>query len=71
MRKIHDLESLMTEASNFDSEFGKYLDFGRKLSGYYYEERYPPGPMSSCTKKEIEEMLGLAEKIIKRLKEGI
>lgn len=61
----------MTEASNFDPEFQKHLDFGRKLSGYYYEERYPPGPISSCSKKEIEEMIDLAEKIVHRLREGI
>ena len=71
LKKIHDLETLMTEASNFDSELLKHLDFGRRLSGYYYEERYPPGPVSSCSKKEIEEMLGLADQIIKRLREGI
>ena len=70
LKKIHDLESLITEASNLDSEFEKYLDFGRKLSGYYYEERYPPGPISSCTEKEIEEMLDLAEKIVRKLREG-
>jgi len=71
LKKIHDLETLMTEASKFDSELQKHLDFGRRLSGYYYEERYPPGPVSSCSKKEIEEMLGLADQIIKRLREGI
>ena len=71
LKKIHDLESLVTEASGFDPKFQKYLDFGRKLSGYYYEERYPPGPISTCSKEEIEEILDMAERIINSIIEGI
>ena len=47
LKKVHDLESLVTEAVNFDDKFQEYLDFGRKLTAFYYEERYPPGPISS------------------------
>lgn len=38
---------------HFDTEFQKYLDFGRKITAYY-EERYPPGPVTSYSKEEIE-----------------
>lgn len=71
LKKIHDLEILITEVMNFDLEFQKYLDFGRKLTSFYYEERYPPGPITSCNRKEVKEMLEIAEKIIDRLKKGI
>jgi HEPN domain-containing protein len=64
LKKIHDLELLITEAINFNSKFEDYLDFSRKLSGFYYEERYPPGPLTTCSKKELKEMLDTAEKII-------
>jgi len=70
-KKIHDLELLITEAVNFDADFQKYLDFGRKLTASYYEERYPPGPITSYSKEEIEKMLGTAEQIISKLKEGM
>jgi len=56
---------------NIDTEFQKYLDFGRKITAYYYEERYPPGPITSYSKEEIEKTLETAEDIITRLKEGI
>ena len=71
LKKVHDLESLLTEAMNFDDKFQEHLDFGRKLTAFYYEERYPPGPISSFSKEEIEEMLETAEEIINNLKEEI
>ena len=64
LKKIHDLELLITEAKNFDPKFESYLDFGRKLSGFYYEERYPPGPLTTCSKIELKEMLDTTEEII-------
>ena len=71
LKKIHDLELLVTEAMSFDDEFQKYLDFGRKLTAFYYEERYPPGPITPYSKEEIEKMVETAEEIIKKLKGGI
>ena len=71
LKKIHDLEALITEAISFDVEFQRYLDFGRKLTAFYFEERYPPGPITHHSKEETGEMLETAEEIIKRAKEGI
>lgn len=71
LKKIHDIELLITEAMSFDNKFQKYLDLGRELTAFYYEERYPPGPITSHSKEEVEEILGEAEEIIKKLKEGI
>lgn len=71
LKKIHDLELLVTEAMNFDAIFQKYLDLGRKLTAFYFEERYPPGPITSCSKEEIKEILVEAEEIINKLKGGI
>jgi len=71
LKKIHDIESLITEAMRFDDKFQKYLDLGRELTAFYYEERYPPGPMTSYTNEEVEETLEEAEEFIDKLKEGI
>ncbi|WXG39284.1 MAG: HEPN domain-containing protein [Candidatus Freyarchaeum deiterrae] len=71
LKKIHDLESLITKATNFDVAFQKYLDLGRKLNVFYYDERYPPGPITPHSKEEVEEMLEAAEEIINKLKEEI
>ena len=69
LKKIHDLEVLITEAVSFDVVFQKYLDFGRKLTAFYYEGRYPTGPITSYSKEEVREMLETAEEIINMLKE--
>ena len=71
LKKIHDIELLITGALSFNEEFQKYLDFGRILTAFYYEERYPPGPITSYSKGEIKRILKEAEKIIIKLKEGI
>jgi HEPN domain-containing protein len=71
LKKVHDLETLITEAMDFDSAFEGYLDVGRKLTAFYYTERYPPGPAPSYSAEEIRQMLeaasGLIEKIMDRL----
>ena len=51
LKRIHDLETLITEAMDFDSSFEEYLDFGRKLTAFYYQERYPPGPCPLTRKR--------------------
>jgi len=38
----------------------------QKFSLFYSEERYPPGPITSYSKEEIEEMLEVAEEIINK-----
>jgi HEPN domain-containing protein len=67
LRKIHDIETLLSEAIRFDKYLEDYLDFGRKLTAFYYGERYPVGPYTSCSKAEAEEMLEIAEELIEKL----
>ncbi len=69
LEKIHDLEKLVTEAVVFEPTFEVYLDFARKITTYYIEERYPPGPAVDYPREEIEESLAIANKIIEKIKE--
>ena len=71
LKKIHDIELLITEVMSFDDNYQKYLDLGRELTAFYYEARYPPGPITSYSKEEIKEILEEAEEIIDKLKEEI
>ncbi|MEW5768349.1 MAG: HEPN domain-containing protein [bacterium] len=70
-RKIHDIETLLTEIIEFDKGFEKYLDLGRRLTGYYYEERYPPGPIPEILDEEVEDTFKLAEEIINLIKSKV
>lgn len=71
LKKIHDLETLLTEAMEFDKGFEKYLDFGRRLTAYYYEERYPPGPIPEISKEETDNAFKTAEGIINVIKNKV
>lgn len=71
LKKIHDIELLITEAMGYDDTFQNYLDLGRELTAFYYEERYPPGPISFYSKEEIEETLKVTEELIDKLKLGL
>jgi len=65
LKKIHDLETLFTEAGKHDKIFAKHLDLGRILTAYYYENRYPPGPIPGINKKKIRTIYSTTLKIIK------
>jgi len=34
LKKIHDIETLLTETFQYEHIFEKYLDFGRRVTGY-------------------------------------
>ena len=67
LKKIHDLETLITEAADSDSIFRDYLDVGRKLTAFYYTDRYPPGPVPSYSTEETRQMLKAASELIEKI----
>jgi len=71
LKKIHDLETLITEAIDFDSAFEDYLDVGRKLTAFYYTERYPPGPVPSYSAEETTQMLEAASQLVEKITDGL
>ncbi|MFQ6099680.1 MAG: hypothetical protein ACE5OS_00385, partial [Anaerolineae bacterium] len=70
-RGEHDLETLITNATDFDDIFADYLDIGRKLTAFYYTERYPPGPVLSYPTGETTQMLEAAIEIIEKIKDRL
>jgi len=68
LKKIHDIETLLVEATKYNESFMDFLDIGRKITAFYYENRYPPGPLSKVSEEEVEEIINSAEKIIDKIK---
>ena len=68
LKKIHDIYILLSEATEFNKSFEEFRDFGKKLTAFYYEDRYPPGPTPNVSKEEAEETLDKAERIIDKIK---
>lgn len=71
LKKIHDIETLLTEAMGFDKSFEKFLDLGRKLTAFYYEERYPPAPVVEPSKEELVETFRSVQELIHKIKSKV
>ena len=67
LKKIHDIELLLTEAVNYDKFFNNYLNIGRRLTAFYFEDRYPPGPILSYIKEEVNEIIDKGNEIINKI----
>jgi HEPN domain-containing protein len=70
LKKIHDLQELINEATKIDKAFGSFLDPCIKISKYYIDTRYPGFP-SEYSREEIKKSLFVAQKIIKKIKQNI
>jgi HEPN domain-containing protein len=69
LKKIHDIEALLTAASRYNEFFREFLDLGRLISAAYIESRYPSGPPKEYSYKQITEWLAQTEKLITFIKE--
>jgi HEPN domain-containing protein len=68
LRRIHNLETLLNEAIEYDSSFEEFRAACQKITQYYVEERYPFMVSSELTREEIEESLAVAEKMTGKIK---
>lgn len=71
LRKIHDLQVLVNEATAHMPGVAQYTRACRKITGYYIAERYPFMNSPSITPEEVfrsrAEVLGLVELIRREL----
>ena len=66
--KTHDLERLLHETLSFDESFSGFLEIGRKLSGLYMKNRYPPTPVSKISSEMVENLWEEALQLINKIK---
>ena len=71
LKKIHDLEALLSEAIKFDRSFEGFLPACRKITEYYIESRYPLGFPVDYSREEVKESLNIAEEIIAKIKQAV
>ena len=68
LKKIHDLEVLLSEASRHNESFKAYLDSARLMSAAYIESRYPLGPPKEYSIELVSEWLEQTETLIALIK---
>ena len=69
-KPVHDLERLLDDAVQFDSDFERFREICQEITSYYIEERYPffaPEP----SKEEVADALDTAKELVKRILETI
>jgi len=71
LKKTHDLAELVDTAREYDTTFSDYLDMARRLTAYYVEDRYPPGPPVDYPREEIAEVMEQTSNLISRIKEAL
>jgi HEPN domain-containing protein len=71
LKKTHDLAELVDTAREFDNTFSNYLDLSRRLTAYYVEDRYPPGPPAEYPREEIAEVMEQTNNLINRIKGAV
>ncbi len=69
LRRIHDVEALVSEAITYDKTFGQFLELARIVSAFYLEARYPPGPPREYSREELLKVFAETEKFVARIKE--
>lgn len=67
LRKVHTLTVLLDEAVQHSSSLESFRELCRRVSGYYFAERYPQLVPSELTCADIEKDLNEAEKFIRTL----
>jgi len=70
LKKIHDLQELINEATKIDKGFETFLDSCINISKYYVDTRYPGFP-TRYSRQEIKKSLGTASKIIEKVKKAV
>jgi HEPN domain-containing protein len=67
LKKIHDLDTLLGYAAEFDERLNIFIDFCEKVTGYYFTERYPVLIPSELTIQDIKSDKAEAKRFIKAL----
>jgi HEPN domain-containing protein len=72
LRRIHDLEILLREVIDLDTEFTAFLPACQRITEYYIESRYPIGianpPHRTTLTTDLDLVRALATSIRKKLK---
>ena len=54
LRKIHDLDALLDDATKYNPSLESFRRFCKRVSGYYLIERYPAPTLLDLNRMEIE-----------------
>jgi len=68
LERIHNLDKLLKECSKFDEAFLTFIPSFRKITRFYFENRYPIGYEIEYNSKEINQAFEDVKKLIRFVK---
>lgn len=66
--RIHELDTILNHVIAFDDSLAGFLDICEKVSLYYIEARYPPGPPMEYDRQEIKRDLDSAWELARKIR---
>lgn len=71
LKRIHDLETLLNRALDYDSSLEPFREVCQKITGFYSIERYPFFTEPGITDDDVREALMDAKTLIEKLRQQI
>lgn len=64
LERIHNLDTLIDEATNYDTTFERYRSVCQKITGFYVIERYPFISHTGLTEHDVQDALSQVKGLI-------
>ena len=71
LRRIHDLEALLDDATAYDPALDQFRSVCQKITNYYTVERYPLAVETELTGEEVRASLEAADQLINMIRKRI
>ena len=68
LKRIHDLETLLNDALQFDPSLEEFRDICQRVTGFYFLDRYPMMTSFGVTDEDVKDAFSEAAKLIARLR---
>ncbi len=68
----HEVDSLLNLVGKFEADlYPQFIELCEKVTRFYIEDRYPPGPPAEYSREEIKADLDLAWELVKSIRQKI
>ena len=71
LRRIHNLDALLDDATTYDGSLEKFRDACQKITAFYFVERYPFVVESGVTEKDVRTSLKEVKVLMDKLRKVI
>jgi HEPN domain-containing protein len=70
LRRIHNLDTLLDDATKYEASLEKYRSVCQKITAFYIVERYPFATGSQITEDDVRNSMNRAIELIEKLRSG-